>query len=185
MKSLSAIVLLWIFSLTIMAQEQPNPEKLEIQKRYKHSFGIGAGFTTGLGVSYRYFPKKLGFQLNLAPYYENYGKEAFISAGLTFLYNLAENKYSAVYVYFGNHILHTSFEKTNEEYVYNPVTYQYEQVFEHYTKKRDILNSGVGFGFEFSTTKRVTLNLMGGYAQYNTLERLFFTAEMALYYRFN
>lgn len=188
MKTLLTLVFLGIFSLSNIAQEQPKvekSEKTEHQKLYTQSLGIGAGFTTGLGVSYRYFPKKAGFQLNLAPYYENYGKEAFISAGLTFLFNLAENKYNAVYAYFGNHLLHTSFQKNKDEYVYNPLTQQFEYFTENTTKVRDIINSGIGLGFEFSTKKRVTLNLMGGYAQYNTFERLFFTGELALFYRFN
>ncbi|OFX20396.1 MAG: hypothetical protein A2033_13450 [Bacteroidetes bacterium GWA2_31_9] len=185
MKSLLVIVLIGIYSLSIIAQEQSKVENTEYQKLYKHSLGIGAGFTTGLGVSYRYFPKKIGFQINLAPYYENYGKEAFISAGMTFLYNINESKYTAFYAYFGNHILHTSFQKQRGDYEYNPLTSQYQYNAENYTKVRDIINSGIGVGFEFSTTKKVTLNIMGGYAQYNTFERLFFTGELALYYRFN
>lgn len=185
MKSLLVIVMLGIYSLSISAQEQPQLEKIEYQKLYKHSLGIGAGFTTGLGVSYRYFPKKIGFQINLAPYYENYGKEAFISAGLTFLYNINESKYTAFYAYLGNHMFHSSFQKDRGRTEYNPLTGYYEYTPEYYTKTKDIINSGIGLGFEFSTTKKVTLNVMGGYAQYNTFERLFFTVELALYYRFN
>jgi hypothetical protein len=52
-------------------------------------------------------------------------------------------------------------------------------------KKKETINTGIGVGFEFNTTKKVTLNIMGGYAQYNSFEKLFFTGELALYYRFN
>ncbi|OFX62214.1 MAG: hypothetical protein A2046_00895 [Bacteroidetes bacterium GWA2_30_7] len=185
MKTIIAIVFLGIISLTTTAQEKQKVEKPEYNKLYKHSLGAGAGFTTGLGISYRYFPKKLGFQLNVAPHYQDYGKEAFISAGLTFLYNLSESKYSAVYAYFGNHLLHTSEVKKQGDSFYNSATGYYEYTYTDHTVVKDVINSGIGFGFEFNTQKRVTLNLMGGYAQYNSFERLFFTIEAALYYRFN
>ena len=160
-----------------------NTEKLSYQKIYKHSLGFGAGATTGLGLSYRYFPKKYGFQLNVAPYYRDYGKEAFISAGVTILCNLAENKTNALYAYFGNHFYYSSIPN-GVDYVRDPLTGQYVYS-EPESVKTERINSGLGFGFEFNTTKKVTLNLMAGYAQYNSFEQLFFTGEIALYYRFN
>ncbi len=175
-----ALVFLIVFSLSF-AFGQKSTEN-EYQKIYKHSLGIGVGFTTGLGISYRYFPKKFGFQLNVAPYYQDYGNEAFVSAGATILCNLAENRITAVYAYLGNHYFYQS-NKSNESR-WDPVTQQY--IYDNTkTIKKDFLNTGIGFGFEFNTSKRVTLNLMGGYAQYNSFEKLFFTGEMALYYRFN
>jgi len=155
------------------------------EKLYKNSFGIGAGFTTGLGLSYRYFPKKFGFQLNVAPYYQDYGKDAFVSAGLTLLCNLAENRNNCVYAYLGNHYLYYSLKKSNTNYVWDPITSQYIYKTTENVDKRTELNTGIGFGFEFNTKKRVTLNIMAGYAQYNSFEKLFFTGELALYYRFN
>lgn len=178
MKSIFIIYFIWIFSLTITAQEKP---KVEQQKKYKHSVGIGAGATTGLGLSYRYFPKKLGFQLNFVPFYEDYGSSAFISAGLTALYNLKETEQVAFYTFFGNHYLHNSNGNNID------ISNRNNNYYGYYDKKKqyDYYNSGIGLGLEFSTKKQVTLNFMLGYAQYNIFEKLFFTAEAALYFRFN
>lgn len=181
MKHLITVVLFCFLALIIKAQEQQNSDKTEYKKLYKHSIGVGAGSTTGFGISYRYFPKKLGFQVNFVPFYEDYGSEALISAGLTLLYNLKETKYSALYAYFGNHYLHNSYGGNLN--IFTPLTQNY-----YYRKSNndsEFYNSGVGVGIEFSTKKQVTLNIMGGYAQYNSLERLFFTLDAALYYRFN
>jgi hypothetical protein len=174
------LVLMVLFFIPTVYAQQSETKKYE--KLYKHSLGIGAGFTTGLGLSYRFFPKKIGFQLNVAPYYQDYGNEAFVSAGATILCNLAENRITAVYAYLGNHYFFRS-NKVQESH-YDITTQQY--VYGDYvTTKTDFLNTGIGIGFEFNTQKRVTLNIMAGYAQYNSFEQLFFTGELALYYRFN
>lgn len=184
MKTKISLLFILVIFITSNTFSQVTEEKVtpEYQKIYKHSLGMGIGFTTGLGLSYRYFPKKYGFQINLAPYYQDYGNDAFISAGFTLLYNLSETRITALYAYLGNHYLYQSYK--NEEYVWDPITQNYMYA-NPTTVKKDFLNTGIGFGFEFNTSKRVTLNLMAGYAQYNSFERLFFTGEMALYYRFN
>ncbi|OFX62213.1 MAG: hypothetical protein A2046_00890 [Bacteroidetes bacterium GWA2_30_7] len=181
MKKILIFVFFGILSLTITAQEQQKVEKIIHLKKYKHSIGIGAGATTGLGISYRYFPKKLGFQFNFVPFYEDYGSESFVSTGLTLLYNLKETEQSAFYAYFGNHYLHNTYGNNVNLFNNNSRYYDYDKPNLQY----DFYNSGIGMGLEFSTKKQVTLNIMLGYAQYNTFERLFFTAEAALYYRFN
>ena len=99
------------------------------------------------------------------------------------LYNLSENQNNCIYAYLGNHYLYYSLPKNNYYSVYDPNsgTYQYRDTVNKHTE----LNTGIGIGFEFNTKKRVTLNIMAGYAQYNSFEKLFFTGELALYYRFN
>lgn len=179
---ISFVIMILFFISTVYGQKE---ETKTYEKLYKHSFGVGAGFTTGLGLSYRYFPKKYGFQLNVAPYYENYGKDAFVSGGLTILCNLSENRNNCVYAYLGNHYLYYSLREYKTDYVWDPITQQYIYSTSEHTNKRTELNTGLGFGFEFNTKKRVTLNIMAGYAQYNSFEKLFFTGELALYYRFN
>lgn len=184
MKTKLTLLLISVIFITSSSFSQMTEEKpaLEYQKIYKHSFGFGMGFTTGLGISYRYFPKKYGFQINLAPYYQDYGNDAFVSAGFTFLYNLSETRVTALYAYLGNHYFYQS--QQYSDYKWDPITQNYIYT-NPTTEKKDFLNTGIGFGFEFNTSKRVTLNIMGGYAQYNSFEQLFFTGELALYYRFN
>jgi hypothetical protein len=178
-KILSLALIVLFFIPTVFAQQS---ETKKYQKLYKHSLGIGMGFTTGLGLSYRFFPKKIGFQINIAPYYQDYGSEAFVSAGGTILLNLAENRATAVYAYLGNHYFYKS-NKTRDYYWDAQIQ---QSVYSDWrTTKTETLNTGIGLGFEFHTQKRVTLNIMAGYAQYNKFEQLFFTGELALYYRFN
>ncbi len=143
---------------------------------YKHSIGLGAGFSTGLGLSYRYIPKKFGFQINLAPSYQNYGKTAFVSLGFTLLRRIMESRTTNLYAYFGNHYLYDKSEHTtyNNPY-YIPVT-------------TTVINrnwiTGIGCGFEVHAQKRIVWNMMAGWAQYNFFESMYPTIETAIYYRF-
>lgn len=174
-KFIAIVLVLFTFS----AFSQQSNETIDVKKHTK-AFGIGAGFTTGAGFSFRYFPKKYGIQINCAPYYNNYGSEVFVSSGVTLLYSINENKVSNFYAYLGNHYLYSKLDRG--VYVYDPYgynSYTYHKVINNY------LNSGIGVGVEFHSQKRITLNLMVGYAQYENFKRLFFTAETALYYRFN
>jgi len=76
------------------------------------------------------------------------------------------------------------YSKLNQEaYGYDP--YGYNNYYYNRKVTREYLNSGIGVGIEFHSQKRITLNLMVGYAQYESFKSLFFTAETALYYRFN
>lgn len=177
MKTKLISIILIVLSFSLFAQN--NNENIT-GKKYSKAFGLGAGFTTGIGFSFRYFPKKYGIQINCAPYYNNYGSEVFVSSGITLLYSINENKVSNFYAYLGNHYLYTKLEKS-EYYYYQPVGSQYvtRKVTDSY------LNSGIGVGIEFHAQKRVTINFMLGYAQYESFKSLFFTAETALYYRFN
>jgi hypothetical protein len=63
-----------------------------IKKKETMYFGINTGFTTGLGFSYIYWPKKYGIQLTFLPLFDR-GKQRFSSA-LTFLMFLT--KYQSV-----------------------------------------------------------------------------------------
>ncbi|NCO54422.1 MAG: hypothetical protein COZ21_06215 [Bacteroidetes bacterium CG_4_10_14_3_um_filter_31_20] len=174
------LIAIILIAFTVSAFSQQNNDVVT-GKKYSKAFGVGAGFTTGVGFSFRYFPKKYGVQINAAPYYNNYGSEVFVSAGATLLYSINENKVSNFYAYLGNHYLYS---KLNQEaYGYDP--YGYNNYYYNRKVTREYLNSGIGVGIEFHSQKRITLNLMVGYAQYESFKSLFFTAETALYYRFN
>ena len=158
-----------LFSCSIFGQETSNVH-------YKHSIGFGAGFTTGYGFSYRYIPKKMGFQLNFAPFYTEHGKYATVSVGLTLLRRIAATRVSNFYVYFANHYFSNKYKKDD----YNSITNSYTNSY----VSKTAWNSGIGVGFEFHAQKRIVLNLMAGLAQYDTFASLLPTGEMALYYRF-
>lgn len=69
------------------AQDTTKNKNPFIQK-YKWGFGIGAGFTTGWGLSLKYQPRKDGIQINTLPYINNNTKQKLIDVGLTYTHDL-------------------------------------------------------------------------------------------------
>ncbi|MBA3900013.1 MAG: hypothetical protein H0X62_07355 [Bacteroidetes bacterium] len=172
---LAAFVALNLQSTKTWAQET-EPEK----ESYKHGLGIGAGFTTGYGLSYRFFPGKLGFQLNLAPY--KTAETARYSAGLTFIYPIIPGNITTLYIYQGNHFLYSSERIYFED---NTRTIESWEPTEFTGQRVDqFFNHGIGFGMEIVFAKRMGLNLMAGYAAYDNFKMLNVTGETALYFKF-
>jgi hypothetical protein len=169
MKKLLCSLFLLIAVITAYCQE--NTEVI----RYKNAIGLGAGFTTGYGLSYKHAPNKYGFMINFGPYFNDYGKESVISTGLTLIDKIRDAKYYNVYMYLANHYFYS---RTADYTYYPPTTPQKYSI-------NNSWNTGFGLGLEVDARKRVVLNVMVGYAQYNTFEKLFFTGELALHYRFN
>ncbi len=154
--------------------------QVSVHQPFRHAIGMGAGFTTGYGLSYRYFPGKLGYQLTFAPYgTENTSR---YSAGFTFLYPLILAESTTLYLYQGNHFYYSSdrifyleADKTTE--AYEPT---------EFTGRRTdrFTNHGVGFGIEMNFAKRMGFNLMAGYATYDSFNKVNVTAETGLYFKY-
>ena len=139
-----------------------------------HHFGLHAGTTTGLGLSYRYWPNKLGIQLTAAPYW---AKNDFnIYSGLTGLLSIKENSTSEFFTYLG-----ASFnsDKGYFEIYENGMYTEYQQV-------DNRLNLGLGIGFRVTFLEVFDLNLQGGYGVYDITENIISrpTGEIGIYYRF-
>ena len=192
MKKLILISILICASVLVYSQKKEKAKKEKVKKEtvkkekvkkpevdiisYKHSFGLGAGFTTGVGFSYRFAPKKLGFQVNLGPTYTDYGDKVDVSAGLTLLDKFYQGKYCNLYFYVASSLYYHK----SKDYIYDYHTGN--SYYKNIETQR--INSGLGLDFEFNTQKRIVLNLMLGFMQYNNLEKLVPTVETALYYRF-
>lgn len=147
---------------------------------YKHALGVGAGFCTGYGLSYRFTPNdKIGFQVNFAPYKTNTVDR--YSSGLTFTYNLIQHTSSRLFIYQANHFYYNSY--VNIISTYDPLTNQTKDVKEERVTDK-YFNNGVGFGMEITFVKRVGLNIMTGYAFYRNFKDINITGETALYYKF-
>lgn len=134
--------------------------------QFKHSLGVGAGLTTGYGLSYRYVPNKFGIQLTTALLKNDYNTD--FNLGVTFLYKLIEAEKTNFFLYQGN------------MYYFN--RYQYEDYYPEETSS--YLNNSLGIGIEFIILKRVSFNLMGGYAFLDNFEQIGFTGETGLYFKF-
>lgn len=175
---ISLITTILILGTFITSFSQVVTDTPPVSEKLKYSIGVGAGFATGYGLSFKYNPNKLGVQLNFAPF-KNKTTSRY-SLGVTFLYNLIEAKYTKLYIYQANH------------FYYNSVKYETE-IFNGYgvpnTKNTSIttenyFNNGLGFGFEIVIAKNIGLNLMTGYAFYDNFNGMNITGESALYYKF-
>lgn len=153
MKKLCLLGLLIIIgATTLSAQEKENI----VQP--KHAVGLAAGFSTGYGLSYRYWPVKYGLQVTTAPFFSN--DEYHISLGVTGLYKLRSAKYYNFYMYYSNHFL---FEKSPTYYALmgsnDYSTVEYDRDFTWIT--------GAGPGFEIIAWGRLGFNGMFGLAYYH------------------
>ncbi|MBN1306492.1 MAG: hypothetical protein JXA18_01145 [Chitinispirillaceae bacterium] len=86
---------------------------------YPHNIGAGAGFSTGLGLSYRHwFENTYGLQINFIPFVSEQGEyyNRFISVGLTGLKILRQARMVNLFGYVGVHGLYHNerFEETDE-----------------------------------------------------------------------
>ena len=72
-----------------------------LKKKRKHYLGMHAESTAGYGVSYRYWPDKLGLQVTLFPYISS--DNSFLSLGISGLIKVHELKKLDVFLYLDNH----------------------------------------------------------------------------------
>ena len=156
--------------LSSAAQDQEEPS-------LKHEIGVAAGWSTGYGISYRYWPKDLGFQVTTTPHFEEGRAQA--SIGLTGLLKLSEIEWMRFFLYLGNHYMYETWEYTNHDSNGNP-TDTYSEVQHRYV-------AGLGTGFEFLIGKKIGLNIMFGLRsdwQSPSTHIVGFSGETGLYYRF-
>lgn len=152
MRTLCMLALSFILgATTLSAQEANTPETLN------HEVGLAAGFSTGYGLSYRYWPQQLGVQLTLGPFISN--DQTDVSLGITGLYSLRSAKNYRFFLYYGNHFL---FEETPTYYSFIGGSDDYKEI------KRDFTwITGAGPGIEIIAWGRVGFNAMFGLAYYN------------------
>lgn len=84
-----------------------NKDSIEVDESPKHAFGFNLGSTTGLGLSYRFFPNKFGFQLTGIPVFLGNGG-MFLSTGLSLMYKVKESRRIDLFGYLGNHFIYTT-----------------------------------------------------------------------------
>jgi hypothetical protein len=163
-----------LMSSSISAQGEVVVEEKE---RFNHSLGFGAGISTGYGLSYRCFGKKLGIQINFSPYKDE--EKVIISSGLTFLYRIVELENISFFVYQANH-----FYFKEETIVRKSYDFDYVETVTTTFVKESYLNNGVGIGLEWEPFERIGVNVMGGYGGQENFRKVSFTGEGAIYFRF-
>jgi len=140
--------------------------KQDTISRSDHSVGIAIGFTTGYGLSYRFNSEIIGFQINFAPYYDEY--KNIYNVGFTLLKDLLVNEKTKLFLYLSNSYNYENFHS---------VAYPSRE-------KRKYFNHGIGIGFEFLLYQRIGFNLMSGYGAYKNFEQVNLTAETGIFYKF-
>jgi hypothetical protein len=138
---------------------------LEKNQKY-HALGFNAGFSTGVGLSYRYQHYKHSYQFTIFPLI---AEDVFVlNLGGRYAYNFKEVNKTRFFGYIG-HSAGTSFNEYDDDYAIRLVT-------------------GAGFGIEQDLTKNLSLNFGAGYAYYYYNfddSKLTLTAELGLFYKFN
>jgi hypothetical protein len=109
-----------------------------------------------MGVSYRYWPSKLGLQTTFIPIKTD--TVQFFSIGLTILLSLSEKNHFRTFLYLGNHLV---IRNGHQEY-------------------------NIGFGPGFSVGSIVRFNFMIGYGFYDVTDtfNMLPTGEIGVYYKF-
>ncbi len=171
------IVLSLISVLSVVSAQEQNEEYS--YKKSKHAVGFGAGYSTGIGITYRHSFNKFGVQLAGFPYVSD--NHTSYNLGLTFLYNFIQTDKSIFFLYQGNRFY---YDDSDDVYFIGNATeiiYYNSQSIE-----RELVNS-LGLGYEFLVYDRIGLSFMGGYAfsakDYDS-NSLSFTGEFSALYHF-
>lgn len=169
MKISIIVALSFLLVLPIFSQES------ETVSFKKNEFGGHAGFTTGLGLSYRYWFSKAGIQATAIPI--KVDGEFFGSVGITGLYTLKRARNIHTYLYLGNHFI---FQSGYEYYTYDGMGNEYIE------KEDATMRYNLGFGPGFSFGKVVNFSLMVGYGIYDITGQfnLLPAGEIGVYYMF-
>jgi len=171
MKRVFTFLISALVSVSLFAQDNV------VSAKRAHEFGFNAGATTGIGLSYRYWPNKTGFQITALPIKTD--DETFINVGLAGLQTFYDSRLTRFFGYLGSSYVVE--DDLVYEYVYNSGTGSYDEIStnEHNTK----LNIGFGPGFAFGS--RVRINIMAGYGFYDILGdfNIFPTGEIGLFFR--
>lgn len=180
MKKVFIILAITILSLQTLASES--------KENLSHYIGAGAGFSTGYGLSYRYWPGDYGTQIVFTPFSD--GETTIINLGSGIFKTLHETTYTRLFLFSAGSITYTNYledttdyETFNEE---NPDESFPEDEITHERAQKLEGTVGIGPGLEIYIFKNIVLDIMFGfkYGISSLNPGLGFTGEIALYYRF-
>lgn len=170
MRKIALLISTLFISAPLVFAQSNNAQQNDSEKvEYHHALGGAAGYTTGYGLSYRYYNNRFFAQATFAPYMTE--DNARISAGIAFMYRVSDNEIANLFLYQANHYYYT--KSTDYSYYSGDRT-----VDEHHQ-----VNNGLGFGMEFSVDQ-VVLSIMTGFAAYDNFTQMGLTGEIGVYYKF-
>lgn len=127
----------------------------------KHEFGVASGLTTGYGLTYKFWPKKVGFQITAFPVVSDEDKN--LSVGLLSLFELDSKSWYRVFAFAGGNFNWTENSDYDEFYdsPMEPITFLFNLNAPLEEQKKITL--GVGPGIEFTPGKHFGITLMTGF----------------------
>lgn len=152
-------ILITALSFTFLTYAQDENSGLREPK--SHALGLHAGFTTGLGFSYRFFPNKIGVQLTTAPFFNTRTQSNFLSLGGSILFKFFETRKTDFFGYLGNHYI----SRTSSDPIYH---------------------LGIGTGLNLYASRFFYFSFQVGYGIYNVtnLPSSNLTGEFGMYFKF-
>jgi hypothetical protein len=139
----------------------------------KHHIGLQAGMTNGVGFSYKFIPRKFGFQLSFVSFYSR-RQELIQSQGASLIYVLKEYSKLETFTYLGG------------AYGFSNRMSEEDENLDIARKYRDILSTGGGIGtniylgdsFEFSFQLGVTVLTI------QNTQKVFPSGGLGFFYKF-
>ncbi len=177
-----------VFILSLFFVAGINAQEKKAFTSFKNEVGIHAGFTSGVGFSYRKWYDKIGFQLTGVPVKTD--ETTLYNGAVTFLYTFKEKSYFRFYGYVGNNIVHFKGTQSSHESYFPDLfgidDYNYDDP-DFYSRSKEFTHYNIGVGPGVSFGKEVAFNLMVGYGFYDVFGsfNMYPSAEIGLYYRFN
>jgi hypothetical protein len=164
MKKLKLIIVCLLVTIGAFAQnsDTPNPKRI-------HEIGAHIGATTGIGLSYRYWPTKVGVQVTMLPIKTS--DETMFNLGVTGLYSIYNSRLIRFFGYLGNNLVY-------DKYKY------YDYGYGYYSGNSKTTKYNIGFGPGFSFGTRIRINIMAGYGLYDIFNEfnIYPTGEIGLYF---
>lgn len=141
------------------------PVKNDKPLRFAHGMGFAAGYVSGYGLSYRYWPGDWGIQITLSPVISS--QSSLVSAGVNILKTMYEGRFTRLYLYGGVSAFYTRSDYLNDLSIH----------------------AGIGNGVEITLFNNIGINIQGG-ARYfinqnaGSYYGVNLSAEGGVFYRF-
>jgi hypothetical protein len=209
------VIVMTLVSLTMAGADSDSSHSefvSEGKQRFTHYLGGAAGYTSGLGLSYRrWFGNTWGFQVTGFPWYREYTypeddnnsygltsvisgnkTETVASFGVLVLKGLAELKYVRFLGYLGGSSLYqyhrSDYVQTNRTYDYEIDKYISDTVHVDHTYKSNKITLGIGAGAEWYIWRfgfHLQLGFAGSHDIVTGSNAVQPTVDGGVYFRFN
>ncbi|MDA3852223.1 MAG: hypothetical protein PF447_13285 [Spirochaetaceae bacterium] len=166
MKKLLYLLCIFLLSSTLWSQQQSQEEALEIKG---HNIGVMLGNSLGYGLTYRYWPDRLGVQLTFSPSID-YGNQGFIVGG-SFFYTIQGGKITQLFFYTGGQYAFNYYQ--NDFWFYDEST---ETNFDY--------SIGAGPGLEIRIINHIAMDFLFGYSYSPADMTVNFSFDTGIFYRY-